>query len=131
MIPRTVSIGRHCKSLMLHCTTQCHDVSIYSGTSHNGQRHRSQCVRYSEVPLYYYTPSCLKTKNGFQHCSWPCWHPLIFVCSHDRVCRVLVGFCSQWLSNRNEENPVCCCLALLYTRNNEHTSRIVCYLVWR
>ena len=28
-------------------------------------------------------------------------------------------------SNRNEENPVCCCVALLYT------SRIFCYLVWR
>ena len=60
--------------------------------------------------------------NGLQHCSWPCWHPLIFACYCDRVCRVLFTTIDDQLTanNRIEENPVCCCVALLYTRNNEH-----------
>ena len=70
--------------------------------------------------LVYYvhnTLSLLEDKE--RDCSWPFSR------------RVLVGFCSQpgvslsiddqvSASNRNEENPVCCCVALFYNRNNEH-----------
>ena len=52
----------------------------------------TRCIYYNKgiMPLYTIHYLCLKTKNRFQHCSWPCWHPLIFVCYCDRVCRVLV-----------------------------------------
>ena len=44
---------------------------------------------------YVHNTLSLPEDNGFQHCSWPCWHPLIFACYCDRVGRVLVGFCSK------------------------------------
>ena len=46
------------------------------------------CTQYTMYTIHYL---CLKT-TGFSRCSW---HPLIFGCYCDRVCRVLVGFCSQ------------------------------------
>ena len=65
---------------------------VHSGVS--SLRSLTHIALYSSRHYVHNTLS-LPEDNGFQHCSWPCWHPLIFVCYCDRVCRVLVGFCSQ------------------------------------